>query len=144
MKVEISIVIEQPVEKVFAYVTNLENFPQWISETLAARFTTEGAVGVGSTAMVTKSLRGRKVEVKTEIVAFEPNKLMRARTTQGRAPVNVEYIFEPAQGGTKLTRLAEGEAPEALKLAMPLITQRYRRAWQNNFATLKKVLEAQK
>lgn len=141
MKVDVSTVINQPFDKVFAFVTNIENFPQWISETVGARYITEGPLGVGTVAIVTKSLRGRQAEVRTEIVAYELNKRMRARTVQGRAPVEVEYLFEPVKEGVKVTRVAEGEVSDAMRLAMPLIVQRYRRAWQGNFTTLKTVLE---
>ena len=48
-RIEINLVINRPVEEVFAFVSNSENLPRWRSTSLEVKKTSEGAIGVGST-----------------------------------------------------------------------------------------------
>jgi len=43
-----SVVIDQPLEEVFAYITDINNNSLWQSSTLETEQTSEGAVGVGT------------------------------------------------------------------------------------------------
>ena len=42
-----SIVVDRPVETVFAYVTDVTNDPAWHTDVLEAQKTSEGPIGVG-------------------------------------------------------------------------------------------------
>ena len=41
-KLEQSVVINRPTEEVFAFVTDIEKLPQWMSELVEAKQTSEG------------------------------------------------------------------------------------------------------
>ena len=43
-----SIVIDRPVEQVFAYVTNVVNDPTWHTDVVEARQASDGPIGVGT------------------------------------------------------------------------------------------------
>ena len=48
-KLEVSEVINRPVEEVFAYISNPENDSLWQSDTAETEITSEGPIGVGTT-----------------------------------------------------------------------------------------------
>jgi uncharacterized membrane protein len=76
MKIEYSVVINRPVETVFAYVANLENLKQWQSGLIESRPITPGKTGVGSKVPVVRQLLGQKLEGVAEVVAFEPDRVV--------------------------------------------------------------------
>ena len=57
-KIERSIVINRPVEEVFAAYTNLENHPKWHPGILEAVKTPDGPIGVGTTWRIARKVLG--------------------------------------------------------------------------------------
>jgi uncharacterized protein YndB with AHSA1/START domain len=98
-----SITINQPVEKVFAYVTNVENHKSWQEGILDARLSPAGTVNVGSVYTYTSKVMGRQMETHLKVSAFEPNKTWSIQTTGVPTPVDTIYRFEDAGGKTNLT-----------------------------------------
>jgi hypothetical protein len=66
-----SVTINQPVGKVFAYVTGVENHKVWQAGILDAKVTPAGPVGVGSIYHYTSQVMGRKMETQLQVSAFE-------------------------------------------------------------------------
>jgi hypothetical protein len=63
MKVQHSIVINRPIEQVFAFVTNLaENERRWQPEIEVLQFTSAGPMGVGTTFREARRTFGRRYE----------------------------------------------------------------------------------
>ena len=116
-KIERSIVIEAPVEKVFAFVTDLDNFvkinpPETEMEILSRD---EGPQRVGFTAKVRAKVGDQVWEVEVETIEFVKNK--RAVVRQKGGPMkkfDMLDLFEPADGGTKWTSIVEYELPYSL------------------------------
>jgi hypothetical protein len=70
---ELSIVINRPIEEVFAVLANLENDVKWRREWVDARKTSGGPIGVGSTfRLVGQFLRWRS-ETEYEVIEYERN-----------------------------------------------------------------------
>ena len=68
IKVEDSVVIERPVEDVFAYVADQTNAPHWQAGLVEVRRTTDGPVGVGARHTAVRTFMGRRMEVSNEYV----------------------------------------------------------------------------
>jgi uncharacterized protein YndB with AHSA1/START domain len=66
-KLEISTVINRPVEEVFAFLSNPENWPKWISGSIEAKKTSEGPIGVGTTWRQVLTFLGQRMEAEAEI-----------------------------------------------------------------------------
>lgn len=98
-----NIMINQPVDKVFNYVTAVENHTAWQASILEARVTPDGPLGVGSTYHYTSDVMGRRFQSQMQISAFEPNRKWSVRTTGVPTPVETVYLFEPVGNTTKLT-----------------------------------------
>ena len=116
-RIERSIVIEAPVEKVFAFVTDLDNFvkinpPETEMEILSRD---EGPQRVGSTAKVRAKVGDQVWEVEVETTEFVKNKKQAVRQKGGpMKKFDMLDLFEPADGGTKWTAIVEYELPYSL------------------------------
>ena len=135
--------INRPTEEVFAFVTDFEKSPQWMSELVEAKQTSEGPVGVGTTISAVASPLGRRIESTQEVAEYEPNSKFAFKSTSGPVASEDEYTFESVAGGTKVTRVAEAEMGGFFRLAEPLARRMMQRQFETNFANLKDLLEAQ-
>jgi len=116
-KIERSIVIEAPVEKVFAFVTDFDNFiktqpPEMEMEVLSRD---EGPQRVGFIAKVRAKAGDQVWEVEAETKEFVENE--RQVTRQKGGPLKkflMTDLFEPTDGGTKWTSIVEYELPYSL------------------------------
>jgi carbon monoxide dehydrogenase subunit G len=59
-------------EAVFAFLADLENLPAWQTGVLEARITSDGPIGVGSTAHVVRSLMGQRIEAPLTVTEYHP------------------------------------------------------------------------
>jgi uncharacterized protein YndB with AHSA1/START domain len=103
VSVSSSTTINQPVEKVFDYVTNVANHPAWQAGIQNARISPEGPVNLGSVYTYTSEVMGRKMDTNLQVTQFEANKTWGISTTGMPNPVLTLYSFEDAGGTTKLT-----------------------------------------
>ncbi len=142
-KLDTSVVINRPIEEVFAFATDLEKMTQWMSELVEAKQTSEGPVGVGTTFSAVASPLGRRVESTQEVVAYQLNSKYAIKSASGPVASEDGYTFESVAGGTKVTRVAEAEMSGFFRLAEPLVVRMMRRQFETNFANLKDLLEAQ-
>ena len=98
-----SVTINQPVEKVFSYVTMVENHKAWQAGIQDAKITPAGPVAVGSIYHYTTEVMGRKIETQLQVSAYEQNKKWSVKTTGVPRPVETVYLFEGTGNTTKLT-----------------------------------------
>src|SRR4030042_6346002 len=100
--VETSISISQPVEKVFAHITDIQKQKDGNPSITAIEM--DGKVAVGMHYKVKMSLSGREFIIENEIAALEPNKTLGIKTLAAppAAPVTNTYTLEAEGGGTRL------------------------------------------
>ena len=140
-KFEGSIVINRPLEEVFALLSNPENNPKWQSGIVELRKTSEGPIGVGATYRSVNQFLGRRIEGETEITEYEPN---RKYTLKSKLPFPVEArtTFERVEGGTRINLKTEVEIGGFFKLAEPLVVSMGKRQFEGDLANLKDLMEA--
>jgi uncharacterized protein YndB with AHSA1/START domain len=71
-RVERSTLLGAPPAEVFAYVSDLDNLPEWQTGIVSVRRTSGGELGVGSTARVARELMGQRVEAALQVTAYDP------------------------------------------------------------------------
>ena len=71
-RVEGSARIPAPPDDVFAYLSDLDNVAEWQGGVTAARRTSEGPMGVGATAVVTRQLMGQRLDAPLTVNEFDP------------------------------------------------------------------------
>jgi uncharacterized protein YndB with AHSA1/START domain len=140
IKAERTVVIDRPIEEVFAFVTDQTNTPAWQAGLLDVQRTTPGPIGVGTRHTLVRSFLGRRMEAENEYVSYEPGKLVTFRTTSG-PPLVASYLFEPAPGGTRLTSRVELHGAGLFGLMEPVIGAGLRREMKAALPALKALLE---
>lgn len=140
-KVEQTIIVNQPIEKVFAYVTDPRNNPKWQPGILDSQVTPDEPTHIGTRVTDVRSLLGRKLKLTTEVIEFELNKLLHIKSTSGPIPFRGYITFESVSDGTRVNFLAEAEPTGFFKLAENMFSSTWRKELQASFNKLKEVLE---
>ncbi len=140
-RVEASVVINRPVDDVFAYVTDVTNWPQWTGFPEVEQ-TSEGPVGVGTTFRGLSEFMGRRDEWTSEVTAYEPSKRVEQKIIWGPMSMEQTLSFDPVEGGTRYTQVGEGETAGVFKVAGPIVNRAMRKQLEGSLAKLKEILEA--
>jgi uncharacterized protein YndB with AHSA1/START domain len=74
IKIEVSTVIDRPLEDVFAVLSNEENRPKWSSTSIEVKKTSEGPIGVGTTWRGVYKIFGKRMERESVYTEYEPNR----------------------------------------------------------------------
>ncbi len=141
-KLEHSVVINRPIEDVFAFLANPENTPLWAGVVRETKLTSEGPIGVDTTYNVVIELLGRRIESKNEFTEYEPNSKYSTKDTSGPMPMEISTTFKAVEGGTEVTNSAKLEGAGVFKLAEPIFARMANRQVETDFANLKDLLEA--
>ena len=142
-RVEASVVIKRPVGEVFAYVSDETNSPEWESYVLEAEQTSEGPMGLGSTLRGVGQFLGRRMEWTSQITGYEPNRKVDSKIDAGPMQLEESTTFEPVEGGTRVTKVYEGEPGGFFKVAERIVVRMLQRQVEGDLANLKDILEAQ-
>lgn len=143
VKNNLSVIINRPIEEVFAYVSDLEKCPQWQPGLVEVKSLKGGGPGVGSQYASTRKLFGQKLETVVEIVTYEPYSKMVIKSTSGASPFEELYLFESVNGGTKLYTEIEMNPSGIMGLAEPMIAKSLIKEMASDMGNLKTVLEQQ-
>ena len=145
IRVEESVEINRPVEEVFSYTSNPENFPQWAATVREIRQDAPGGPhnreGERFTAM--QQALGRRFEAPFEVIAYEPNLRYAHRSREGHpVPVTMDFTYEPVSSEvTRFTPRIEAEPGGFFGLVGLVLERVIRRQMRTNLATLKDLLE---
>jgi uncharacterized protein YndB with AHSA1/START domain len=138
-----SLVIRRPVEDVFAFVSNYQNSPRWVSGALEHTKVSVGPIGVGTVIRTTGRAVGLRVEATRIVTAYEPPARYAFKTEYQQMPVTTTFLFEPVQVSTRLTVVVEGEPTGLFKTATPLVLGAIRQQFEGDLRRLKTLLEEQ-
>ena len=97
------LVMDHPVDAVWEFVSNVENFGRWADAVQEPRWTSEGERGVGSTYESEYVWSGKTSHVEYEVTEYEQPVKFGSRTTAGRYPYQGTITIEPVEGGTRVT-----------------------------------------
>ncbi len=136
-----SLVIHRPIEIVFAFVSNYQNSPRWVSGTMKHQKMTPGPIGVGTVIHTTGRVAGLRVEAMRMVTVYEPPVKYAFKSDYQQIPFTTTFLFEPVQSGTRLTVVVEGEPAGLFKAAAPLILGTLRQQVEGDLRRLKNILE---
>ena len=142
-KYEQSVVIERPVEEVFAFATNPEKEPMWNTSMEESEITSEGPIGVGTTVRSVSRMMGRTAETTWEVTEYEVNRKKAVKSTSGPIPFEAASVFESVEGGTKLTFSFQAEAGGIRGVIASVIGRMGKKGTEKSLANLKELLEAE-
>ena len=132
MRAELTIEIARTPEDVFSYLTDVSNLPAWQAGVKRAT-RREGKIEES------RSLLGRELHTTLEVVEQDEPRVFTLRALDSPVPFTVRHELEPADGGTRLTVIADGDVPG---FAAGLLSRRAERQFRKDFERLKRILKA--
>jgi carbon monoxide dehydrogenase subunit G len=138
-----SIVIQQPLGEVWAFLIDFPRVASWERGILEVRQTSPGPAGLGTTLLVRRVYFGREAQVACQITAWDERQGVTMDLRGGPLRhASVRYAMEPVGSAqTKVTYTGSGELIPALQMLTPLMPALGRSDEQKNLATLKHLLE---
>lgn len=139
-----SIVIDRPVETVFAYALDQRHEPSYNPAMRTCVKETDGPIGVGTVFTSVLDTRGGALRMSSELTLVEPPVLIGSRTVMGGSEVVGTLAFSP-EGGGERTRMTWDWQVRTLgwaRLAAPLVRLVGDRMERRIWAGLKASVEA--
>jgi hypothetical protein len=99
IKIEHSIVVNRPVDEVFAYATDVSKVPEWQTSALEARV--DGTMQPGATGAIVRKFLGRRMESSVEFDEYEPPRKFALHATSGPVRFRVQQTYEPTDEGAR-------------------------------------------
>ncbi len=140
----VSIIIECPIEDVFAFLTDARNNALWQANAglKATRQEPEEPVGVGTRITEIWQFLGRKTEVTREVTEYELNHKCTARHLWGASPIKEDMLlFEPVAEGTRCTYTARVQVAGVFALTELILASTLKKAMETSLTEAKHVLE---
>jgi hypothetical protein len=143
--VEAERVVHRPPDVVFDFVAtrHFENHPRWDPDLVEMRQTSAGPVAPGTTAQVIRGRGRRRVEGTATVTAYEPCRRAAWCVRFGAFALQQAVDLSPEHGGaaTRLRLSIEARAEGPIRLLLPLLRGRFRRAMTRSLATIESLLE---
>ena len=140
--VEVSEIINRPIEEVFAFVADNRNDVRWQDGLIEVKLTPDGPVGVGTQVHTVRKFMGRRIESTGVITELIPDRKSAFKTLDGPGQVEGYTTFDPVEGGTRITAHMEMKSAGFMAVAEPLVSSGLRRSLQKNLGDLKDLLES--
>jgi hypothetical protein len=142
-RIEESINIKCPVDKVFAYTTDTKSVLKWQTTITEAEQTSPGQMGVGTTIKGANRMMGWRTDWTATVTEYELNKRWSKNVVTGMSVIEDYLLFEPIEEDTKFTMVWDIKMSGFFKLLSPLVVTRTRKGMKKNLSNLKCILEAQ-
>jgi carbon monoxide dehydrogenase subunit G len=141
-RLEVSRVVDKPVEEIFAFINIPENHTKFVPGMLEFRKTSPGPLGqVGATIQGMRRVLGQKVELPYEIIEFEQNKKLGMKGLLGPISFRDGYILDSMGSKTRITFWLEFLLNGVMNLAKPFLIPWGRLHGNETVTNLKKLLE---
>ena len=141
-RVEESMDIKCPVDKVFAYTTEAKSWPKWQSFIMEAEQTSQEPMGVGTTFKGTNRMMGRSMKWTARVTEYEPNRKWAKNITCGSVIIEERMTYDPLEGRIKFTIVYDMKVGGFLKLFSPMVVSSTRKETKKSLSNLKGILEA--
>ena len=111
-----SIVIQRPVEDVFAYMDDVSREPEWQPQLIEAEQIPSGPAAVGTKRRYVSDFLGKRVENTYVVKVYEPNtRLVVKTTTDSVLDATSDIRWEAVPEGTRVTMALDGRPRGALR-----------------------------
>jgi uncharacterized membrane protein len=142
-RIEESVEINRPADKVFTYTTEAKKWPEWQSFIMEAEQTSQESMGVGTTFRGVVRLMGLSMKWTAATTEYEPNKHWAKNIKSGGMSIVESVSYDVTEKGTKFTIAYDVKAGGIFKLFSPMIVSTMRKETKKSLGDLKKILESQ-
>jgi Polyketide cyclase / dehydrase and lipid transport len=136
------VVIHRPVGEVFAFLADIEN---WAKLQLTLRESQEASPGpgrVGDTFLQTIEIPGQLIELLCRVTGLEEDERVSLEYSWNQLLLWIDFVFEPLDGGTKLTSRGEGRIGGFLSLFEAPVNSEIEAQLRTNLNNLRSLLES--
>jgi carbon monoxide dehydrogenase subunit G len=137
-----SIVINRPIEDVFAVLTNVENTGKWFPGNVKEWWTSPPPHGVGSTRRARVKLGLMTTENDAVATVYEPPNRAVMKGTSKNASFEADLRFAAVEGGTRVDATIEMFLAGPVKLFGPMFIGWYDKNWNQGMINLKRMMES--
>jgi hypothetical protein len=137
-------IIERPPAEVFQFVAtdHFQNHPKWDPAVTSITKTSPGPMGVGTTARLVRTDRGRRVEGTMEITEYQPVSSFTEVSRFGPFTLHARAALAPvAAASTRLELVIDTRARGPIRLLLPLMKGTFRKTMARSLHTIKKHVE---
>ena len=142
-RIEESVEIRRPVDKVFAYTTEAKNWPRWQSIIVDSEQTSQGPWHVGTTFKGISHMMGLNMKWTGQATEYEPNRKWGKKINCGTMCIAERVTYDPAKEGIKFTIAYDMKVGGLFKLLSPMIVNSMRKETRKSLNNLKYILESQ-
>ena len=140
VRIELSVEIACPAQKVFDALTDLEQLPEWQSSAVSSE--ADGQLAVGARVREHRSMMGREIDNELEVTAYDPPRRFALEGRSGAIRLSIDHELVEEDGKTVLQVRAQAEPGGLFKLAEPMIKRTAEQELRADFERLKVRLEA--
>jgi uncharacterized protein YndB with AHSA1/START domain len=137
-----SVIIDRPIEDVFAVVTDVTKTGRWFPADLVETWTTPPPHGVGSVRHAVVTVGGRRAENDATVIEFDPPRRGVMAGEQQGVKFRATIVCAEVGDGTRLEVSFEAQAGLAMRLFMGPFMKWYGDSWTTGLANLKRMMEA--
>ena len=142
-RIEESVEIKYPADKVFTYTTDAKSWPKWHKTMPEAEQTSQGQFGVGTTFKGKNRMMGLTSKWTAKLMEYDPPKMWGKIIDSGSVIIDDKLIFNPTEGGTRFTMVYDVKVSGILKLLSWMINSSMRKQLKIDLINLKNILESQ-
>jgi uncharacterized protein YndB with AHSA1/START domain len=142
--VESSVLINRPVEDVFQFIADFENYPKWNHSMLECKRTTEGSTRAGTIFDSRMVYMGQKYSAPLKITEYKPNEKITFYASQFGffKWFRGSFSFEEVNGATKVTIAADTDFVALFKPMLIIMPVLGKRTWGKHLGELKRIIES--
>jgi uncharacterized membrane protein len=141
-RIEESVEIKRPVDKVFSYTTDAKNWSKW-QPFPEAEQTSPGPMGIGSTTKGKIRLMGLSMKWTAKVTEYEPNKKFGKNIISGPITNEQHNTYDRIEAGTKFTIVYNMKVGGLMKPFSPVVVSSLHKALKKALSNLKDILETQ-
>jgi hypothetical protein len=145
VRLSASQVIERPPTEVFRFVAteHFQNHPKWDPAVTSITQTSPGQMGVGMTARLVRTDRGRRVEGCMEVTEYQPVSSFTEVSRFGPFTLHARARLAPvALASTRLELVIDTRARGVMGLLLPLMKGTFRKTMARSLRSIKEQVEA--
>ena len=142
-RIEESVEINHPPEKVFAYTTEANNWPKWQTFIIEAEKTSAGQIAIGTMFRGKNRMMGLTMKWTAKVTEYKPNSKWGKNIKSGSMIIEEQLTFSPKEKGVKFTIVYDMKIGGILKLFSPMVVSTMRKETKKSLINLKEILEAQ-
>ena len=133
--------IQAPIEKAFAYVTDLRRATEWQAGVSESSQTPDGPTQIGTRFRTVRTIFGKRIEATGEVTEFVANEKCAFRSTSGPMQFSLRQTFEPEGEGTRVHLHVEIEGSGLFKVAEGALKNNLAREFEKQARRLREILE---